>query len=103
MNAFLLCLVFSWLGELNLDELDKYQVGYDFNNPKIYFITSKDSVVVEILDYEFYNTNNRHSSEHDNGKRLRLKSKLGFTLENIPLYHNRFYNECIEIFLEIER
>lgn len=59
--------------------------------------------VAELFGWEIYNTDNRHSSIHDDGKRLRLKSKLGYWLENIPLYHNRFYNECVEIFLEIEK
>ncbi|MEK7114959.1 MAG: hypothetical protein AAB847_01195 [Patescibacteria group bacterium] len=95
MDIVFLCFVFGFSGDL--DELNKYFV-------REYFIEDNNGKnIVQFADWEVYNTEKRHLSAHDNGKRLRLKSKLGYWLENIPLYHNRFYNECIEIFLEIER
>lgn len=96
MNAILLILVFSFSGDLNLDELSRYRIiGNQIEN-------KNNEQVAELFNWEIYNTDSRHFSKHDNGRRLRLKSKQGYVLENIPLYHNRFYNECIEIFLEIE-
>ncbi len=94
MNAFLLCLIFGWSGDLDLNEENKYQVNYHLDNPADVWIQDKDGyLVAKLIRYEIYNNN----------QRLKLYSKLGFTLENIPLNNSRFYNECIEVFLEIER
>ena len=94
MQALLLSVVFC---VSNLDEPNKYFVFNDRieNNRK--------EIVVQLEKYDIYNTNFRHDSPHDDGRRLRLYSRLGYILENIPLYYNRFYNECVEIFLEIEK
>lgn len=97
MNIAPLFCVFSFSSDPNLDELSRYRIiGNQIEN-------KNNEQVAELFSWEIYNANNRHSSKYDDGRRLRLKSKQGYVLENIPLYHNRFYNECVEIFLEIER
>ncbi len=70
-----------------LNELNKYQIIGDWIEDK------NGNRVAEMIKYDLY----------DNNKRLKLYSRLGFSLTNIPMDNNRFYNECIEIFLEIEK
>lgn len=63
---------------------------------------SKGEIVAKLANHEIYDADIRHDSADDDGKRLRLYSNLGYTFQGIPLYSNRLYNECVEIFREIE-
>ncbi len=96
MYAILLTAFLATSQVSDLNDLNKYFV---FQNR---IENNQKKTIAKLAKFEIYVTNSRHSSKYDNGRRLRLYSHLGYTLENIPMYHNRFYNECIEIFLEIE-
>ena len=104
MINLLLILVFVQDREVELSQLNKYSVTWDYENEtqltkRCYVKHKAEEVVAELTTYQIYNTAVRHlNSPFDNGQRLKLVSKQGFILDNILLYHNRFYNEAIEIF-----
>ena len=97
----------------DLNQPDKYFLNC--NNPATeYWIeNSQHQKIADLARYEIYQTSQLHTFVYesgplkgqrmDNGQRVRLYSKQGFTLDNIPTYAVRFYNEGIEIFLLAEK
>ena len=82
---------------LELQEENKYFVHYADDGSGIKWVAGKNrEVLVYLADYAVY-------YDGANRKRLKLISKQGFSLENIPLDNNYFYNECVTIFLEAEK
>ena len=93
----------------DLNQKDNYFLNC--NNPATeYWIeNAQHQKIVDLARYELYQADFIHpfmdatGRLHDDGRRVRLYSKLGFTLDNIPTYDVRFYNEGIEIFRECEK
>lgn len=77
----------------DLNEHDKYFIKCSADGRDCWIADNHRQRVIMLVDYNV--------SENDT--RLKLTSKQGFILENIPLDNERWYNECIEIFLECER
>ena len=97
----------------NLDQTDKYFLccnGATIKTSNQFWIEdARRQKIIELARYEVYITSQLHSFvdangyRRDDGQRVRLYSKQGFTLDNIPLYTVRFYNEAIEIFIKSEK
>jgi hypothetical protein len=100
MRVWLIWLAIGFGDYDYLNESNRYFLNYDGKEYWIENIKKEKGALLE--KYFIYETESR-VDKYDDGRRVKLVSKLGFTLDNIPLYNNRFYNECLEIFLEAEK
>ncbi len=69
-------------------------ISYQKNSVS-HWIESYGEKIAELKSYEIY----------DNGRKLRLTSKLGFVFENIPYQEGkeRFFNEAVYCFIDAEK